>query len=222
MAQISKGDFVEVEYTGKLKEEGIIFDTTDEAAAKESGIYSDNTEYGPAVVCIGEGQLLKGLEEELIGKEVGKEYEISLTPEKAFGKKDAKLIRMIPFSVFKKQNIMPEPGMQVNIDGVLATVKTASGGRCLVDFNHPFSGKDVSYKVKVLKIVTDDAEKVKSIIKLNFGMKADVSKKEEGIDIKTKTEVPKEIKDVIEKKILELVPSVKKVAFSAEPKPASK
>lgn len=222
MANISKGDFVEVEYTGKLKEEGIIFDTTDEAAAKESGLHSDDMEYGPAVVCIGEGQLLKGLEDELVGKDIGKEYEISLTPEKAFGKKDAKLIRMIPFSVFKKQNIMPEPGMQVNIDGALATVKTASGGRCLVDFNHPLSGKDVFYKVKVLKIVTDDAEKVKSIIKLNFGMKADVSKKEEGIEIKTKSEVPKEIKEIVEKKIKELVPAVKKIVFSAEPKPASK
>ncbi len=34
--------------------------------------------YGPVVVCIGEGQLLKGLEDELEGKEIGKEYTIEL------------------------------------------------------------------------------------------------------------------------------------------------
>ena len=57
--------------------------------------------YGPIIVCLGEGQLLKGLEKELEGKEIGKEYTIELTPENALGKKDAKLIRLIPVSVFK-------------------------------------------------------------------------------------------------------------------------
>ena len=98
MTNIKKHDFVEVEYTGRLKEDDLLFDTTDVSKAKEAGLYDEKMEYGPVVVCIGEGQLLKGLEEELEGKETGKDYKIELGPEKAFGKKDAKLIRMIPRS----------------------------------------------------------------------------------------------------------------------------
>ena len=65
MAAIKKGDFVEVEYTGKTKTDKIVFDTTDEKTAKKSDIHSERMEYGPVVVCIGENQILGGLDEEL-------------------------------------------------------------------------------------------------------------------------------------------------------------
>ncbi|MCH8980513.1 hypothetical protein IH922_00675 [candidate division KSB1 bacterium] len=50
--------------------------------------------------------------------------------------------------------------MQINIDGMMGIIKTAGGGRCLVDFNHPLSGKEVTYTIKVNKIITDDKEKL--------------------------------------------------------------
>ena len=170
---IKKGDFVELEYTGALKEDGAIFDTTSEKKAKETGIYRKKKEFGPVIICVGEGEILKGLEEQLIGKEAGKEYTIELSPKNGFGKKDAKLIKMIPSNAFIKQNIDPQPGLQVNIDGVLGIIRRTGSGRCLVDFNHPLSGKDVVYKVKINRIVTDDKEKIESFLKLTFRLKSD-------------------------------------------------
>jgi len=92
MTTLTKGEFIEVEYTGKLKENNEVFDTTDEKTAKEAKIHSPKQEYGPVIICLGEQQLLAGLEEELEGKELNKEYNIELPAEKAFGRKDAKLI----------------------------------------------------------------------------------------------------------------------------------
>jgi len=179
-------------------------------------------EYVPVIVCLGEGQLLEGLEEELIGKEIGKDLTVELGPEKAFGKKDVKLIRMIPYAVFKKQGVEPQPGLQVNVDGSIGMVKTASGGRCMVDFNHPLSGKDIVYKVKMNKIVTDDAEKVKSFLELILNMKADVTVKEGTAEVKVEKEFPKEITSKIEEELKKLIPSIKKLSFVVEKKEAKK
>ncbi len=44
-------DFVEIEYTGTVKEDNIIFDTTDEKVAKENNFYSKDVSYGPIIVC---------------------------------------------------------------------------------------------------------------------------------------------------------------------------
>ena len=214
MPIVKKKDFIEVEYTGRLKDGNIVFDTTYEAVAKEAGIHSKHMVYGPVVICLGEGQLIKGLEKELEGKELGKEYSIELSPENAFGKKDAKLIKMIPASAFRKQNISPEPGMQVNVDGLLGIVKTAAGGRCLVDFNHPLSGKDIVYKIKINKIIIDDKEKIKSYIALSLNFKdINVDVKEGIAEISSKKEIPKEIQKVMAEKLKELVPSVKEFKF---------
>jgi FKBP-type peptidyl-prolyl cis-trans isomerase 2 len=222
MPTIKKNDFVEVEYTGKIKEDDIVFDTTDEKTAKENNLHAAKMEYGPVVVCIGEKQILEGLEEELEGKETGKEYTIELGPENAFGKKDVKLIRMIPVSAFRKQAIDPQPGLQVNVDGVMGLIRRCGGGRCLVDFNHPLSGKDIVYKIKVNKIVTDDKEKVKSYLRLVLGPKVKVELKEGTAEVKVEKEIPKEIKENIEKKIIELISSVKKLNFIVIPEESKK
>ena len=150
MTIVSKKDFIEIEYTGKLKDENVVFDTTDETVAKENGLES-HSGYGSVIICVGEEQLLKGLDKNLEGKETGKEYDIELKPEDAFGNKNAKLIQLVPTSKFKQQNVQPMPGMQLNIDGVVGTIKTVSGGRTLVDFNHPLSGKVLTYKIKINK-----------------------------------------------------------------------
>ena len=86
--------------------------------------------------------------------------------EDAFGRKDTKLIQLIPTSKFRQQNIQPFPGLQLNIDGMFGTVKTVSGGRCLVDFNHPLSGKDLVYEVKLTRIVHDSKEKLAALLKI--------------------------------------------------------
>ena len=71
MAKINKGDFIELEYTGRLKETNEVFDTTDKNTAKETEIYNENMAYGPVIICVGESQILKGLEEELSAEEGG-------------------------------------------------------------------------------------------------------------------------------------------------------
>lgn len=159
MAGIKKHDFIEIEYTGKLKDSGDVFDTTKIEVAKANNLPTEKAEFGSRNICVGENQMLRGLEAELIGKEPGT-YTINLSAENAFGKKDAKLLKLIPLKVFTKENIMPMPGLQVSIDGVNGTIRTVTGGRTLVDFNHPLSGKNITYEVEIKKVLTDKKEKL--------------------------------------------------------------
>lgn len=197
-------DFIEIEYTGRLKENNLVFDTTEEKIAKEAGIYDQKTKYSPVKICIGEGHVVKGVEERLIGKEIG-EHKFELKPEEAFGKKDAKLIQLVPTKKFIDNKIQPVPGLQINIDGVMGTVKTVSGGRTIVDFNHPLSGKEITYELKINRIISDLNEKAKITLDW-FGLgdsKQELKEKE--LTIKTKEEIPKEIKEQLEKKIKEIL-----------------
>jgi FKBP-type peptidyl-prolyl cis-trans isomerase 2 len=217
MVTIKKEDFVELEYTGKIKEDGTIFDTTSEKVAKESEIYNQNMRYGSVIICLGEGQILKGLEKALEGKDVDKEYTIELAPDEGFGKKDAKMIQLMQTSKFKKEGIQPMPGLQINVDGMLGVVKTVSGGRTLVDFNNPLAGKDLVYTVKIKRKIEDDKEKVEGYIKLSVGLKeVNAEIKEGNVKIKIDKELPEDVQSELSENIKRLIKNLKNIEFIVE------
>ena len=215
MAVVKKHDFVEIEYTGMIREDNAIFDTTEEKVAKENGVYDKNSDYSPAVICIGEGNLLKALDEQLVGKETGREYRIDVDSGNAFGRKDARLIQLIPAGKFRQQNIQPVPGLQLNIDGVFGIVKTVSGGRVLVDFNHPLAGKDLVYDVRISRIVEDDKEKLKALLKIHMQIKdAEIEIKDSSAEVRLKQNIPKEAQDEFRKIAERTVAGVKSISFA--------
>jgi len=160
-------DFVEIDFTARTKE-GEVFDSNikSELEKLHHG-HEHKVEAKPFIFSLGQEMFVKGVDEFLIGKESG-EYEIVLTPEKAFGKRDPKLIQMTSAKVFKEQKLNPFPGATFNFDGRIGKVLTVSGGRIMIDFNGPLAGKDVIYKVKVNRVLTDLNEKIKSFIDFLF------------------------------------------------------
>lgn len=209
---IKQDDFIEIEYTGMTKEDNIIFDTTDEKIAKDNGLHNPKMKYGSMIICVGERQLIKGLDDQIVGKEINKEYDIEIDAIDGFGKKQAKHIQLVNISKFKKQNINPVPGIQVTVDDTVGTIKTVTGGRVLVDFNHPLTSKDLVYKIKINKLITDDKLKVSSYLKVMFGEKnIDVDLKENNLTIKSKMKLPEEITKKLDEKIKKIVPSIKKI-----------
>lgn len=215
---IKKGDFVEIQYTGIVKDDGFVFDTTDEKTAKENNMHNPKAEYTPVVICVGEGQLIKGLDADLEGKEIAKDYSVDVDPENAFGKKSAKLLKLVPTNVFTKQQIVPQVGLPVNIDGTDGVIKTVTGGRTIVDFNHPLSGKEITYKYKILKIITDSSEKIKSLLSvvMNIPKKNIAATVKEGKAEVNMVKMPEPIEKEFAKKIKELIPVVKDVKFTEQ------
>lgn len=161
---VTKGDFVLLDLTGRIKETNEIFDVTSEEVAKKEKVYQENMIYKPRLVIVGEGWVVKGLDEALIGIKEGEAKKIELPPEKAFGPRDPKAIKVLPLREFTKQKIKPYVGMRVRVGGKTATVASVGGGRVRLDFNSPLAGKNIVYEVKVIKIIKEEDEKIRSLI----------------------------------------------------------
>jgi FKBP-type peptidyl-prolyl cis-trans isomerase 2 len=80
-----KGDTISVHYIGKYVG-GQVFDTSIESEAKKAGLYTPARDYKPLQVRLGAGQVIPGFEEALIGMAINEEKEVTIPPEKAYGK----------------------------------------------------------------------------------------------------------------------------------------
>ena len=214
--KVKEHDFIELSYTGRLAD-GTVFDTTLKEVAEKKGLTTQNKKFGPLTVCVGEKQLLPGLDEELVGKEIGKDFIVELSQEKAFGKRDVKKIQLVPLSTFKEHKLNPYPGLQVDFDGKIGTVMRATGGRVMVNFNHPLAGKDIVYECKVVGTVTDLKEQILTYI--STGLQIDAKFVEVSIDgekavIKVPFEMPAPIVEMLQKKLTEIT-KVKEVTFES-------
>ncbi len=160
---LKKKDFIEVEFTGRVRDREIFDSNVQEDLEK----MNSKLEAKPFIFCLGEGMFLKGIDDFLIGKDIGK-YEVELEPENAFGNRDSRLVQMIPMKVFREQKINPVQGTMFNFDGRIAKILTVSGGRVMVDFNNPIAGKTVIYNIKILRKVEELNEKIKSFNEFLF------------------------------------------------------
>ena len=160
---LKEKDFIEIAFTGKLQDGGVFDSNIQEELQK----LNPKAKTKPFVFALGQDMFLKGVDEFLIGKDIGK-HKIELTPDKAFGKRDPKLIQMVPIKIFHAQQINPVPGYAFNFDGKVGKVLTVSGGRVIVDFNKPLAGKDIIYEINILRKVEDINEKIKSLNEFLF------------------------------------------------------
>ena len=168
---IKEGDFVKLSYTGSAN--GMVFDTTDEDAAKKANIHTPSALYGPIVVCVGQKHVITGLDEELVGKDAGTEADVTVPPEKAFGERDPKKVQSYAKSKFPEK---PVRGQRVNIgEEGEGTVVDVIGTRVIVDFNSPLAGQTLVYHYKVEEVVTDPLDELKGLIRLYAGKEMEVA-----------------------------------------------
>tara|TARA_Y100000034_G_scaffold73952_1_gene88904 strand:- start:1934 stop:2602 length:669 start_codon:yes stop_codon:yes gene_type:complete len=219
--KLQKKDFIEIEFTGRVKD-GDIFDSN---IKEDLERINKDIKSRPFIFGLGEEMFIKGVDNFLIGKEVGKRYEIELMPNDAFGNRDPKLVQLMPMRVFREQKINPVAGAMFNFDGRIAKILTVSGGRIIVDFNNPIAGKIVIYNIKVLRKIEDINEKVKSLIDFLFKRELKFVVKEKKLIIEAEKGMTKFIelfKDKF-KNTLELDLEVKEIAEKKEDmKPALK
>jgi peptidylprolyl isomerase len=165
---VKPGDFLLVNYTLKVKESGQTVDTTYDAVAKEAHIHREDSIFGPRFVILGEGWLPKGLEDSLVGLDVGKTTTVELPPEKGFGARDPGKMRLVPIRRFRDEKIDPVPGAEIELGGRRAVVRSVGAGRVQVDYNHPLAGRTLVYNVSVEKVLEDENEKILNVISIRI------------------------------------------------------
>lgn len=166
---IENGDFIRINYTGRL-EDGMVFDTTDEEVAKEQDIYDENTRYDSFVIIVGKGHVVEGLDEDIVEKEAGYRGTVEIPPEKGYGEHKTELVKTYPTSKFTET---PVKGMRAVVEGKEGMVVMTIGRRVRIDFNSPMAGKTLIFEYVIEEKIDDDLDKIKSLLQSYFRMDFD-------------------------------------------------
>ncbi|WP_444676727.1 FKBP-type peptidyl-prolyl cis-trans isomerase [Halomonas sp. E19] len=138
--RIDEGMEVTLHFTLKL-EDGTVVDSTRDKQ--------------PATFQVGDGNLPPGFERPLKGLAKGESGSFEITPEHAFGQRNPQNVQRLSRDDFKE--IEPEVGTMMSFadpaGGELPGVVVAVDERHVeVDFNHPLSGRTLTFEVEVLDV----------------------------------------------------------------------
>ncbi len=167
--KIKAGDIVLAEFDAWIQDSNELFDTTSEAVAKEHDTYNEKMVYGAQPLIVGKGRLFPGLDESMLKAEVGKEYEVVLTPDKGAGPRDPKMVELHPVREFLKQEIEPRVGLEVTVKNKPAIITAVTAGRVRIDFNNRLAGRTLKYKYKITEKPTKPVDVVKLLLKMSYG-----------------------------------------------------
>lgn len=214
---MKEGDFVNIEFTGRIKDTDEVFDTTDEEMAKQAGSHNPKTNYGPVPIVIGSKQVIPGMEDALKEMKAGEKKKVEITKDKAFGDRNPEMVKLVPMSTFKQNDIDPEVGRTVNFNEIQGKIMSIDGGRVKVDFNHPLAGKTIVYDIEVKSEIIENDEKVRSFVRYFTGIKLEdstvsITNTEATVSI-PKFDFPKPVKKSIANAVMKWTDGITKVTF---------
>jgi peptidylprolyl isomerase len=161
----NKGSLILLDYTARIKDNGEIFETTIEEDAKKSNLYDPTRRYEPRLISVGEGWVLKGLDEALTSTDVGQKLSIEISPDKGFGERDTNKVRMIPQRKLGEKANEIKVGDVVELDDRTGIIRYIGSGRVQIDYNHRLASRVLVYDVNVVKKIESNDDKIKYLLK---------------------------------------------------------
>ena len=142
MTQAQVGDMVKVHYTGRLTD-GTTFDTS--------------LERDPLEFTLGEGELIAGFEQAVLGMAAGESKTTTILADQAYGPHHAERVIDVERHHLPS-DLQPEMGQQLQMtrpDGTTLSVMitTVTETQVTLDANHPLAGQDLIFDITLLEIV---------------------------------------------------------------------
>jgi peptidylprolyl isomerase len=141
MAQAKRGDTVKVHYVGTF-EDGTVFDTSRERE--------------PLPFTIGQGEVIPGFEEAVIGMNPGESKKIVIPAENAYGPRHEEMVLVVDRQHLP-EGVDPQVGQQYQIpqsDGqsIIVTVTDTSESSVTLDGNHPLAGRELTFEIELIEM----------------------------------------------------------------------
>ncbi|MBT3407964.1 peptidylprolyl isomerase [Candidatus Woesearchaeota archaeon] len=136
---IQNGDRIGVEYTGTL-EDGSVFD-------------SSKNHKKPLVFEVGAGQVIKGFDNSVIGKEKGDKFEVTVSPEEGYGeyKEELKMEfpnENLPENAKEGDMVLLSDGKGQEFPSKILEIKE---DKVKLDMNYPLAGKTLKFEILILE-----------------------------------------------------------------------
>jgi peptidylprolyl isomerase len=141
LSKAKDGDTVKVHYTGTL-ESGEVFDTSKERE--------------PLEFKLGEGQLIPGFENAVMGMSEGESTQVNIPSDEAYGEAREDLVINVPKDQLPDE-VEPQVGMQLQVNqpnGQPIPVRITEVGETelTLDANHPLAGKDLTFDIELIEV----------------------------------------------------------------------
>jgi FKBP-type peptidyl-prolyl cis-trans isomerase SlpA len=135
---IKEGSKVKVHYTGKLT---------------DNNVFDSSVEREPLEFVVGEGMLIPGFEQGLMGMQVGETKTIELSPEQAYGEVREELINEVPTQNLP-EGVEEGQMLQANTEAgpITVVVSKINEETAIVDANHPLAGKTLIFDLEVVEV----------------------------------------------------------------------
>ncbi|MBT4776511.1 MAG: peptidylprolyl isomerase [Crocinitomicaceae bacterium] len=115
-------------------------------------------ERGPLSILQGHGNIIPGLEEELLGKSKGDTFATVISPEHGYGEYQDTMVQIVPLSGFRSEdeNEQVQEGMQVQVETnqgpAVAIVTKIEEEDVTLDLNHPLAGETLHFEIEVVEV----------------------------------------------------------------------
>ena len=118
----------------------------------------------PLQFLVGHGNIISGLEREMIGMKVGESKNVVIAPADGYGEFDEEAYMNVPRSEFPK-DMDVEEGLELTVrddqgQARYARVDTIDGDVVTLNFNHPLAGDELHFNVKVVDLREPTAEEL--------------------------------------------------------------
>jgi FKBP-type peptidyl-prolyl cis-trans isomerase SlyD len=118
----------------------------------------------PLQFLVGHGNIISGLEREMIGMRVGESKDVVIQPADAYGELDEEAFMEVPRGAFP-QDIAVEEGAELTVkddagQSRYARIDAIDGENVTLNFNHPLAGDELHFNVKVVGLREPTAEEL--------------------------------------------------------------
>jgi FKBP-type peptidyl-prolyl cis-trans isomerase SlyD len=102
----------------------------------------------------GMGQIIEGLEEQLLLMGAGERRLVVVPPERAYGRPDPTLVQKVPRDRLPVSDLKIGDQFQTGPDrhAPVVTVRALEGDEVLLDANHPLAGQELHFEVEVVTV----------------------------------------------------------------------
>lgn len=137
---VQNGVVVSMEYT--LKIDGEVIDSSEGQ--------------DPLEFLTGHGNIISGLESEMIGMKVGDSKDVVVAPADGYGEYDDEAYLDVPKNQFPK-DMQVEEGLELTVrddsgEARYARIESVEGETVRLNFNHPLAGDELHFNVKVVSL----------------------------------------------------------------------
>jgi FKBP-type peptidyl-prolyl cis-trans isomerase SlyD len=116
----------------------------------------------PMAILIGHGNIIPGLENAMMDKEVGANFGVDVTSTEAYGERREGLTQRVPKKHFGNTRLQvgSQVILQTNFGPRAVTVQKVGMSVVDVDLNHPMAGKDLHFDVEIVEVREASEEEI--------------------------------------------------------------